>query len=107
ALADLPVGAAVRVRIPAREVILARTDAGAFAGTLSLHNVLSGTVRAIAPHPARHAALVEVAVGEASLLSRITPDAVARLGLAPGAPVAALIKSMSIEILDGAAAAVP
>jgi molybdate transport system ATP-binding protein len=102
AQADLPVGAAVRVRIPAREVILARTDVGAFAGALSLHNVLPGTVKGIAAHPARHAALVEVAVGDASLLSRVTPDAVARLGLVPGAPVAALIKSMSIEILNGA-----
>jgi len=102
AQADLPIGSAVRLRIPAREVILARTDVGAFAGALSLHNVLPGTVKGIAGHPARRAALVEVAVGGASLLSRVTPDAVARLGLAPGAPVAALIKSMSIEILDGA-----
>jgi molybdate transport system ATP-binding protein len=102
AQADLPVGAAVRLRIPAREVILARTDVGAFAGALSLHNVLPGRVKGIAAHPARHAALVEVAVGDASLLSRVTPDAVARLGLVPGAPVAALIKSMSIEILTGA-----
>ena len=97
--ADLPVGTAVRARIPAREVILARSDIDLLAGALSLHNVLPGRVKGIAAHPARHAALVEVAVGEASLLSRVTPDAVARLGLAPGTPVAALIKSMSIEIL--------
>jgi len=96
---DLPVGQAVRARIPAREVILARDDVGALAGALSLHNVLIGTVKGIAGHPARHASLVEVALGGASLLSRVTPDAVARLGLAPGVPVAALIKSMSIEIL--------
>jgi molybdate transport system ATP-binding protein len=100
---DLPVGLAVRARVPAREVILACGDVGAFAGALSLHNVLSGTVKSIAGHPARRASLVEVAVGAASLLARVTPDAVARLGLAPGAPVAALIKSMSIEILGAAA----
>jgi molybdopterin-binding protein len=36
------------------------------------------------------------------VLSRVTPDAVARLGLAPGVPVSALIKSMSVEVLAGA-----
>jgi len=82
---ELPPPPSVRLRIPAREVILAHTDIGAFAGALSLHNVLPGTVKGIAAHPARHAALVEVAVGDASLLSRVTPDAVARLGLVPGA----------------------
>ena len=99
----LPVGQAVRARILAREVILAHHDVSAFAGALSLHNVLIGIVKGIAGHPARHASLVEVEIGGANLLSRVTPDAVARLGLAPGAPVAALIKSMSIVILDGAA----
>ena len=43
--------------------------------------------------------VVEVALGGGSVLARITPDAIARLALAPGTPVTALIKSMSVEIL--------
>jgi len=35
----------------------------------------------------------------AGLLARITPDAVARLGLTHGTPVLALVKSMAIEVL--------
>ena len=99
---DLPDGREVRVRVPAREVILARTEVDLFGDVLSLHNVLPGTVRAIAADPDHRAALVEVAIGGGSILSRVTPDAIARLALAPGAQVSALIKSMSIEILDGA-----
>ena len=49
--------------------------------------------------------LVEVALGGGSVLSRVTADAVARLGLALGTPVLALIKSMSVEVLGGAAGA--
>lgn len=96
---DLPEGTPVRVRLPAREVILARGDVGALDGLLSLHNVLSGTVRAIAADPDRRAALVEVALGGGSVLARVTPDAIARLALAPGAPVSVLIKSMSVEVM--------
>jgi molybdopterin-binding protein len=33
------------------------------------------------------------------LLSRVTPDAIVRLGLTLGGPVLALIKSTSIEVL--------
>jgi molybdate transport system ATP-binding protein len=100
--ADLPDGLDVRVRVPAREVILGVPELNGFRDALSLHNVLPGTVRAIADDPARRAVLVEVALGGGSVLSRVTPDAVARLGLAPGVPVSALIKSMSVEVLAGA-----
>ena len=97
--ADLPEGCQVRVRIPAREVILARDGVDLFGDALSLHNVLPGTVRAIAADPHRRAVLVEVALGGGSVLSRVTPDAIARLALVPGGPVSALIKSMSVEVL--------
>ncbi len=88
-------GSAVRVRIPAREVILA---AAAPQG-ISVHNVIAGTVHGIVQDPGRHASMVEVALDGAGLLARVTPDAVARLGLVPGAPVLALVKSMAIEVL--------
>jgi molybdate transport system ATP-binding protein len=90
-------GTAVRVRIPAREVILARASATGLADSISLHNILAGTVRAIAQDAV--AAMVEVDVGGVSVLARVTPDAVQRLGLASGGPVLAMVKSMSVEVL--------
>lgn len=98
-LADLAEGSGVRVRIPAREIILARRDIGLSGDALSLHNVLAGTVRAIVADPDRRAVLVEVALGGGSVLSRITPDAVTRLALAPGTEVSVLFKSMAVEVL--------
>ena len=94
-LLDADVGSAIRIRIPAREVILA----GRAPEAISLHNVISGTVRQIAGDPARRAVMVEIALPDGALLARVTPDAVARLALAPGGPVLALIKSTSIEVL--------
>ena len=94
-LLDAPPGSKLRVRIPAREVILAAEDPKG----ISVHNVIAGTVRAVVADPVRHAALVEVALDGSVLLARVTPDAVARLRLAPGAAVLALIKSMAIEVL--------
>ena len=46
---------------------------------------------AITEEPARHAALVEVGSGASTLLARVTPDAVARLKLAPGSRVLSLL----------------
>jgi molybdate transport system ATP-binding protein len=94
-LLDLPVGAGCRVRIPAREVILAGQPPEA----ISLHNIVPGIVRKIASDPLRRSVIVEIALPTGGLLSRVTPDAVAHLGLTPGAPVLALIKSTSIEVL--------
>jgi molybdate transport system ATP-binding protein len=94
-LLDLPVGASCRVRIPAREVILAGRPPEA----ISLHNIIPGTVRRIAEDSVRRSVIVEVGLADGGLLSRVTPDAVVRLGLAPGTAVLALIKSTSIEVL--------
>jgi len=88
-------GLHVRLRVPAREVILAT----AAPPGISVHNVLPGTVRAVTDEPARHAVLVEVLLDGAALLARVTPDAVARLGLRPGVPVLALVKSVALEVL--------
>ena len=95
---DRPLGATVRVRIPAREVILARAEPG----LTSVHNTLAGTVRAVKAEQGRHSALVEVAMsGRAGLLARVTLDAVQRLDLRPGQDVVLMIKSVSIELLPG------
>jgi molybdate transport system ATP-binding protein len=94
-ITDTPPGGSLRLRIPAREVILASDEPRG----ISVHNVVAGTVRGIVPDQGRHAALVEVALDGGGLLARVTPDAVARLGLTLGAPVLALVKSMAIEVL--------
>jgi len=88
-------GSGVRVRIPAREVILATAPPQG----ISVHNVIAGTVQGVVPDPSRHGSMVEVALDGAGLLARITPDAVTRLGLTRGTPVLALVKSMAIEVL--------
>ena len=91
---DIAVGARVRVRIPAREVILSTKAPDG----LSLHNVLPGTVTAMHSDAPADQAMVQIAVGGVLLLAEVTRDAVARLGIVPGAQVHALIKSVSIEI---------
>jgi molybdopterin-binding protein len=83
------------VRIPAREVILA----GKTPDAISLHNIVPGQVRRITGDAARRSVLVEIALSSGALISRVTPDAIVRLALSPGAPVLALIKSTSIEVL--------
>ncbi len=90
------VGAVLRVRVPAREVILAT----AVPRGISVHNIIAGTVRGIVADPSRHAVLIEVGLDGGGLLARVTPDAVARLGLRAGVPVLALVKSMAIEVLS-------
>ncbi len=94
-LSDLPVGSACRIRIPAREVILARRAPEA----ISVQNILPGTVARVAPDEASRTVLVEIALPAGTLLSRVTPDAVARLALAPGSPVMALVKSTAVDVL--------
>jgi molybdate transport system ATP-binding protein len=96
-LLDAPVGSECRIRVPAREVILAGRPPEA----VSLHNIIAGTVRRIAGDPARRAVTVEIALAHGALLARVTPDAIVRLALVPGGPVLALIKSTSIEVIGG------
>jgi molybdate transport system ATP-binding protein len=85
-------GASLRVRISAREVILA----GRPPESISVHNVLAGAVADIAHESGPHA-LVRVLVGPTAILARVTRDAVAKLGLGVGAPVYVLIKSVSLD----------
>ena len=94
-LLDAPLEAERRVRIPAREVILAGKPPDA----ISLHNIVPGEVRRITGDAARRSVLVEIALPSGALISRVTPDAIVRLALSPGRPVLALIKSTSIEVL--------
>ena len=92
---DVTSGTDIRIRIPAREVILARQAPEA----ISLHNIVPGVTGAVAEDAPRRAMMVEVILPDGALLSRVTADAVVRLGLVPGTPVLALIKSTAIEVL--------
>jgi molybdate transport system ATP-binding protein len=94
-LLDAPLQAERRIRIPAREVILA----GLPPKSISVHNIVPGVVRRIVAEGARRSVLVEIALPSGVLLARVTPDAITRLALSSGAPVLALIKSTSIEVL--------
>jgi molybdate transport system ATP-binding protein len=62
---------------------------------LSVHNALAGTVDAVETHPSGLAD-VAVAFGAARLRAQVTHDAVARMGLAPGRGVVALVKSVAV-----------
>jgi molybdate transport system ATP-binding protein len=88
-----PVGATVRIRIAAREVMLAsRRPEG-----LSVRNVIEARIHRIEPaaHPSMR--LVHLQVDGATLLSLVTEDAVHALALAPDAPVLALVKAVSVD----------
>ena len=87
-------GMRVRLRIPAREVILATEPPRG----LSLHNVVAGHVAALHGDDIDDHVIVQVAVGEVRLLAEVTRDAVAQLGILPGRPIHALIKSVSLEV---------
>jgi molybdate transport system ATP-binding protein len=89
---DQPVGARLRVRVRAEDVMLARAEPHA----ISANNVLPATVSAIQRH-ADHHADVQLACGEAKLVARITRASLARLELAVGVPVYAIIKSVTVD----------
>jgi molybdate transport system ATP-binding protein len=87
-------GSMARLKIPARDVVLA----GSAPPETSVQNVLPGVVMAIhAPQPPT--ATVSVLVGTARLLARITTDAVVRLRLRPGSPVFVLLKATAIDVM--------
>jgi len=86
------VGERVRVRVRAQDVALATVRPAA----MSMLNVLAATVRAVA-EGAGSSVEVQLDVGGAELLARVTRKSAAELGLAPGRAVFALIKSVAID----------
>lgn len=88
---DLPVGARLRVRVRARDVILARTKPE----HISTLNVLSGTVVEVAASEGPQAEVL-LDVGS-PLWARVTRRSVEALGLVPGIEVHALIKAVAID----------
>jgi molybdate transport system ATP-binding protein len=89
---DLPVGSTLRVRIRARDVMIAdRPPEG-----LSALNVLEGRISEIGP---QDGPIVELGleVGGERLRARVTRQSVDRLQLAPGRRVYAVIKSIAFD----------
>ncbi|MFC3127717.1 molybdenum ABC transporter ATP-binding protein [Pseudoroseomonas globiformis] len=83
-------GTALRLRILARDVSIATVEPR----HLSMQNVLPGVLQSIKP-VAAHEAMLHIRLGDSTLLARVTQDAVSRLGLAQGASIWALVKSVA------------
>lgn len=84
-------GQRLRVRILAHEVILSRARPEG----LSAQNILAGRVSSVASGEGP-GVLVRVALGEDEIVARITRRACEALALGPGAPVHAILKTMSV-----------
>jgi molybdate transport system ATP-binding protein len=84
-------GQRVRLHLLARDLILALSEPLG----ISVRNHLRGIVRAITPDGG--ADLVEVDIGGATLLSRVTTAATRELGLAPGMALWVLVKAVSVS----------
>ncbi|MBS0547766.1 MAG: molybdenum ABC transporter ATP-binding protein [Proteobacteria bacterium] len=85
------IGAPVRAYIRSRDVMLSLRPPE----DISALNVLSGTVATIASNGAQ--ADIRLDCNGAAVLARITTKSVERLGLAPGKPLYAVVKSVSFE----------
>ena len=91
--ADFRPGDEVRLRIRARDVALATAKPQ----SISVRNILSGTVEQVVEDPATAFAEVLVGIGGGRLRARITRDAVEDLALNVGTPVYALVKSITFD----------
>lgn len=87
-----PAGSRLRVRIPAREVALARKLPEA----TSFHNALAAVVTEVGPASESGVVLVGLALQGNRLLAQVTQDAVSSLEIRPGLALYALIKSVSV-----------
>ncbi|WP_426959718.1 molybdenum ABC transporter ATP-binding protein [Muricoccus radiodurans] len=90
-----PRGAAIRVRVRARDVSVATRRPE----ELSARNILSATVTRAAEVPGLpHEALVVLAVGPTTFLARVTRESLNRLGLEPGRSVWAIVKGAALAL---------
>ena len=91
-LSSAALGSHVRVRVPARDVVLslARVEG------LSVHNQLEGRVASVVPLDETTVA-VHIAVGGATLLAHVMQEASRRLALHRDMPVFALVKSVAVD----------
>ncbi len=92
-IANVAIGEDVRLRVRARDVALTRQKPEG----ISIRNILSGTIAEIAEEPDTAFAETLVDIGGGNLRARITRASLAELGLEPGMPIYALIKSVSFD----------
>ena len=85
-------GARLRVRIRAEDILLAREEPRA----ISANNVLAARISSLKPFGAEQVD-VHLACGEARLVARITRASVARLQLRAGEAVFAVVKSVILD----------
>ena len=93
-------GTEARVRLRARDVAVATEPPRG----LSSQNVLPAVLTAIGEAPSPHEVFLRLRLGESELLSRVTRDSVARLGLVQGQAVWAVVKAVTFDRSGGAAA---
>jgi molybdate transport system ATP-binding protein len=86
-----PVGTPLRLRVRAEEIMLALEEPRG----ISANNVLAATVAAVAENGAQ--ADIQLTCGAARLVARITRASARRLALAPGKPVYAIVKSVTVD----------
>jgi molybdate transport system ATP-binding protein len=98
-LLDRPPGAAARLSVMARDVLIARQAPG----LISARNILKTTVEAVTPRPGGGALVTLALAPGLHLLSAITQDAAQMLALSPGDGVWAVVKSVAVEGLGAAA----
>jgi molybdate transport system ATP-binding protein len=89
---DAAAGAPARLAIRADDVMLARTAPDA----VSANNVIEGTVSAVRDADGPWTDVV-IDCGGVTLVARVTRRSVARLALAAGAPVVALVKTATVQ----------
>ena len=90
-LAARAIGTRLRVRIPARDVLVATERPRG----LSARNILPGRVATLTPSGAEVS--VEIDCNGALIAARVTAAAIRELGLAPGRPVHVVIKSAAFD----------
>jgi molybdate transport system ATP-binding protein len=89
---EIAAGARIRVQLLARDLIVATQEPR----HLSVRNSLSGIVASVAGDDG-DSQLVAIDVGGAAIMARVTNAAARELGLVPGLPVWALVKSVSLR----------
>lgn len=89
---DRTEGAQVRIRVRARDVMLATAPPA----DISANNIVAGSISAIRRDDGAYLD-VRIACGTDHLIARITHRSLARLGLSEGQPVHAVIKSVTVE----------
>ncbi len=92
-LREAPPGSQARIRLRARDVAVATEPPRG----ISTQNVLPANLVAIEAVTGSQEAFLQLAIGPTLLLARVTRDSVARLGLAPGMALWAVIKAVTFD----------